>query len=210
MATSKYELFWEANAAAGDVVDEVREAFGKWGAFHIDNADAIVWASKLEVIAPELIAVTWMNESTFRFYTEPNMNGRPDDFDKWDVGPMQLNVGYTQRDLTVGFFKAIEVDLPRVFGNSAGTVLFNGDPLENLKLGARKLKALGRAEVIGKNKKVLMPKVSVVDWVGWDENDKNRRRAALYTRPDARDARIASYNKFAPMFATFFKHYMAR
>lgn len=209
---NKFDRFWDANRLSGDVVtavagDYLSPAFGKYGTFQIDNADIILLVSKLEVIAPELVAVTWMNETTFRFYSEPNTNGRPDDFDKWDVGPMQTNVGYTMKDIAVGFIRNEGLNTAKAFGTMDAIVVFDGDPIENLRLGARKLNALGRAEVIGKDKKILLPKVTVEGWKQYDDWTKNRRRAALYTRPDAREARIASYNKYAPMFRKFFEVY---
>lgn len=215
MAKNKFDRFIEANNAVypANLTLEILSTFGKYGVFHVDNADVVLKVSKLESVAPELIAVTWMNESTFRFYCEPNKNNSRD-FRKWDVGPMQLNVGYTTADLDVGFFKADGIELSAAFGGSVFTYvggdekdLFDGSPVDNLRLGARKLKALGRAAIIGKNKEILMEKVSLQVWAGLDEWTKNIRRAALYTRPDARNDRIASYTKFAPMFQKFFEIY---
>lgn len=218
MAQSKYDRFWAANKAvetwtrSGErgtltLTEEIDAVFGKWGAFHVDNAETVLLVSRMEDVAPELLAITWMNESSFSFLVEPNKNNQPDNFNKWDVGPMQVNVEYTLADIEVGFFSGAGLDVKAALGTPVGSTLFNGDILENMRLGARKLKALGRAGVVGKNKVILLPKVTVEAWKTTDEDIKNLRRAALYTRPDARDARIGSYLKFATMFKTFFASY---
>jgi hypothetical protein len=202
---NKYDRFWQANHEASDIVGQVAGVWGYYGGFAVDNADIILKVSQQELIAPELLAVTWPNESSFTFYCEPNKNNSPAEFPKWDVGPMQLNVWYTREDIRVGFVKADGIDLDKAFGTPAD--LFNGDPVENIRLGARKLKALGRAAVIGKNKGQIAEKLSVEEWKTTPEDIKNLRRAMLYTRPDARNARYDSYNRFAPLFKKFFEIY---
>jgi hypothetical protein len=228
MAKNKYDRFIEADLEAGKLIPEeplkkglfdgngnsltpwlltqlIREKFGKWGVFHIDNADTILLVSKLEHIAPELLAVTWLNESTFRFYCEANKNGQETNFQAWDVGPMQVNVGYTLKDITVKFFSGEGINIYSAFGDQ--TPLFSGDPILNLRLGARKLRALGRASVIGKDKQQIAEKLTLQEWEQTPEDIKNLRRAMLYTRPDARNARYDSYEKFAPLFKKFFEVY---
>lgn len=207
---NKFDKFITSDNSVGParLTLEISSKFGKYGTFSIDNADVILLVSRLENISPELLAVTWLNETTFRFYSEPNKNNKPDNFSAWDVGPMQLNVGYTQKDLAVGFFKGLDLDLTKAFGNALGAELFNGDPITNIRLAARKLKALGRADVIGKNNERIYLKASVEDWKNFAEDYKNLRRAMLYTGPEARNARRDSYIKFAPMFEKFFKVYL--
>jgi hypothetical protein len=200
----KYQRFWDANHAASDIVGQIAKRWGHWGGLRQDNADVILMVSKLEKIAPELLAVTWVNESSFTFYCEPNKNNSSD-FNKWDVGPMQLNIGYTSEDIKVKFVSGNNISLSRAFGNP--TDLFSGDPIENVRLGAQKLIALGRAAVIGKNKQELFPKVSVDWWKTLDEDTKNLRRAMLYTRPDARNWRGEIYLQLAPAFKKFFEVY---
>jgi hypothetical protein len=206
---SKFDQFIEADNSIypARLTLEISAKFGKWGEFHVDNADIILHVSKLENIAPELLAVTWLNETTFRFYSEPNKNNSSM-FEKWDVGPMQLNVGYTWEDLRVQFFSDKNIDVLSAFGQA--TDLFSGNPMANIRIAARKLNALGRAEIIGsKNgqKFQMFPKVDMVKWKTLPEQEKNLRRAVLYTGPEARPSRLTSYNYFAPMFKKFFEIY---
>jgi hypothetical protein len=182
--------------------------FGKYGQFHVDNADTILYVSKLENISPELLAVTWMSETTFRFYSEPNKNNQPNDFSKWDVGPMQINVGWTTKDIQIKMYS--DNSLPILSATGGSNDLFTGDPLINLRLASRKLHALGRAVIIGKEKDnsfTMFPAVTPEQWKVIPEYEKNLRRALLYTGPEARPGRMESYNKFAPMFAKFFEVY---
>ena len=200
---SKFDLFAEANSQSG-VVEKVREVFGKYGEFHVDNADVINQVSKLENVTPALIAVTWLNETTFRFYSEPNKNNSTD-FMRWDVGPMQLNRRVTTQDINVGFISPKGLDISAAFGS--GVDLFVGSPIMNIRLSARKLKALGRAVLIGKDGVVLFPKVSLVEWSNLTEADKDLRRAVAYTGPDARNYRQKSFETFYPLFTKFFSIY---
>jgi len=203
---NKYDRFWQANYEASDIVGQIAQRWGHWGNFRIDNADVILRISNEELIAPELLAVTWVNESSFTFFCEPNTNKSPNDFTKWDVGPMQLNVGYTTKDVEVKFINARGLDLGKAFGTPAE--VFNGDPTENLRLGARKLLALGRAAVIGKGGAQIAEKLSVEEWKTTPEDVKNVRRAMLYTRPDARNARFDAYEQYAPLFKKFFEAFV--
>jgi hypothetical protein len=201
---SKFDRFWEA-ANASRVVEEVHQQFGKWGGFHIDNADVILEVSKLEKISPELLAVTWLNETSFRFYSEPNINNQPNNFSKHDVGPMQLNVYYTKADVQNKFINASGIDIGKALGTPSR--MFNGDPKENIRFAARRLVRIGRAQIEGPEKSILFPKLSVPDWESLPQEQKNLRRAVTYTGPEARPSRIKSWNKFSPMFKEFFEIY---
>src|SRR4051812_33528904 len=84
--------------------------YARYGQFTEDAALALNYVRASIPISFELAAVTWLNESTFRFCPPPNKNlrpGIPDDFLRWDVGPMQLNVWYTTEDIRVKFLSPI-------------------------------------------------------------------------------------------------------
>jgi hypothetical protein len=182
--TNKFDKFWKANLIATEqpsgntLTDAIKERFGYWGSFEIDNADAILVVSKLEHVNPALVALTWMNETTFRFYSEPNMNGAPDNFTKWDVGPMQLNVGWLLKNIQVKYLNPVGLDVLKVTGGKSN--LFDGDPMENLRMGARMLVRIGKTD---------------------------EERAVIYTGPNARPNRLKSFHQFFPMFTTFFEEY---
>ncbi len=194
---NRYDKFWQANSAAGDIVKEMEKTFSIWGRFTIDSADFILDISRREVISPELLAVTWMNEFTFGYYGPANMNGHPEDFNRWDVGPFQLNVGYTMADIKVGFVNAKGVDLAKAFGTK--TPRFSGDPIENTRLASRKLLALGRARISD-----AYPKLTVEQWAKLTLDQKNLRRAVLYCGEDSRDHRLRSWLKYGEMYKKFF------
>lgn len=204
---NKFDRFIAADNSVGPakLTLEIGAKFAKYGTFSIDNADIILVVSKLEKIVPELIAVTWMNETTFRFYSEPNKNGQPNNFDAWDVGPMQMNVGWTKKDLQVGFFSDKGINISRVLGTAAD--LYDGDPLDNLRLASRSLLARGRGTVAGPNNTTIFEPVNIKMWERIPDDMKNLRRAVAYTGPDAREKRMESYQKFAPMFKKFFEVY---
>ena len=65
--------------------------------FNKTAADMIRTISEAERISTELLAVTWMNESSFQTHPLANDNGRSDDINKWDVGPFQINIYWTLR-----------------------------------------------------------------------------------------------------------------
>ena len=180
----KFSKFWIANSHStngmidGGVIKYVNDTFGKWGQFCIDNADVILLVSTLEKISPELLAVTWMNETSFRFYSEPNTNGHFDNFTYHDVGPLQLNVGWLERNISVKYLNPVGLDVPKITGTMSN--IFNGDPIQNLRMGARMLLRIGKTD---------------------DE------RVVKYTGPAARAYRLKSWQQFGPMFKTFFDEY---
>ena len=153
----------------------------KYNYFTPDAARLILLVSKWHGITPELLAVTWMNESVFSFYPQPNNNGTPDDFSKWDVGPMQMNVKWTLADIDVKYY-AVPADLN--LREALGThhnIHFNGNPTANVRLAAIKLKRLHKTD--------------------------DAQRAIMYTGPNARPYRLESFNKYAPLFRTFFERF---
>lgn len=118
--------------------------------FTEDAADLINQISGYEGTSRDLLAVTWKNENSFHLRPGPNKNARPDDIQKWDVGPFHINIGYTLGavDPKRVNFKGLTVQ--GVFGytfyHSDGktpTGTFDGVPLENGCMAARRLNFLG-------------------------------------------------------------------
>jgi len=199
----KNERFKFAMEQSG-LVGQVEADFKGWGVFHVDNADVIAAVAD----TPDqcaLLAVTWMNETTFRFYSEPNMNHVPDDNNYWDVGPMQLNVGVIRANIANKFLNAEHLDVQKALLSTISQ--FIGDPLQNVQLGYRLLKRIGRGTITGPAETILYTKLTVEEWDALDESVRNERRAVAYTGPEARPKRYTSWVKYAPMFTTFFKLY---
>jgi hypothetical protein len=208
MAENKFDRFWKANQDAGNLVEMIASSkFGKYGTFAIDNADIILKISAIEKVDPALLALTWLNETTFRFYSEPNMNGQPDNFQRWDVGPMQTNVFWTLKDIEVNFYKSEGIDLKAALGTSKN--LFDGNPLENIRLAARRLNAGGRAYMSFQLDEGLRywEQLTPNEFATLPSREQSLRRAIAYPGPDARKGRLESYNQFAPFFRTFFQFY---
>lgn len=199
----KNERFKLAMEGSG-LIGQIEADFKGWGVFHIDNADLCQWAGAVEGIDPALIAVTWMNESTFRYTVEPNRNGT-DEFANFDVGPMQLNVKTIRANVANRFLNVRGIDVVRALGTPT-LPFFDGDVVENVRLAARFLARIGRGTIVGPSQTVLYP--SVADhWDDVPELERNERRAVAYTGPEARPARYRSWIKYAPLFETFFRLY---
>lgn len=210
---NKYDKFWAANAAAGNLVEEVNKIFGKWGTFTIESAEFSLLMQQLEQISPELFAFTWMNESTFKLYSEPNRNEKrnpEDSFDKYDVGPVQMNVGQLKANIANKFISIKGLDLAKITGTKG--LLFNGDPIENSRCASRFLLRIGRgsiqARANGGEIYELYPS-AVISWNSLDIDSMNERRAVAYTGPDARSYRQNSWKKFGPMFKKFFEEFQS-
>lgn len=176
---------FEEALAVNDFGDLLEKCFGKWGHFTPEAADLCLDIAKLESITPTLICFTMLNESTFDMRPLPNTNKEPLNFWKWDIGPWQLNLGWTFKSVWVLEFSSKGI-LPndcfgKVFVDEAGQPSkFTGDPLANGRMAARKLKSLRGLDI-----------------------DK----ATLYTGPSAQPNRRKSYEALSPMFDDFFRLY---
>ncbi len=208
---NKYDKFWAASTTAGNLVEAIYSVFGKWGSFTIESAEFSLLMNTYEGIAPELFAFTWMNESTFKFYSEPNRNNKrnPQDlFDKYDVGGLQMNVGQLKANIENKYISIKGLDFAKIVGTKGP--FFNGDPIQNSRCASRFLLRIGSAEIVAnKDGKpfVLFPKLELQDWLKLSSDESNKRRAVAYTGPDARPFRLESWSKFGPMFKKFFEEY---
>ena len=199
----KNERFKFAMEQSG-LVGQVEADFKGWGRLSLDAADVCLMIALAEDVSPVLIAVTWMNETTFRFYSEPNTN-HSDDVSYWDVGPMQTNRGVIQANVANQFLNAKGIDLMTALASTH--TMFVGDPLENLRLASRLLLRIGRGTITGPAETILYNKLTMEEWDTLDDNTRNERRCVAYTGPLARPARYQSWVKYAPMFDKFFKLY---
>lgn len=115
--------------------------YGKWGSFSQDAADLIIRANRIEGVPAAMLAVTLLNESVFTLHQAPNVNHKPEDSTHWDVGPSQLNVLWTRKEIAAGNVKALPE--PLIFGSLLSPdALFDGDPLSNIRMCARRLLAI--------------------------------------------------------------------
>ena len=164
--------------------------YGRFGNLSKDAADLIVEVAGIENISPALLAVTWLNESVFKFYPPPNTNGYLDDFEHWDVGGFQLNVYWTGKVIEKREAKGVDGwDGSPAFNADGTAANFNGDPLANARTAAQRLLAIRKPSI------------------GDDYKNDDERRAVKYTGPGAQPYRLDSYREYAPLFDQFFQCY---
>ena len=126
-----------------------------------------------------------MNENRdFNLYPGPNMNKVPNDIEAWDVGPFHINIGFTLDAVSRGRVDFNGLTVQGVFGytfyHSDGktpTQTFDGVPLENGRMAARRLKSFG---------------------------DNDRDRAVGYAGRKNGPARGRSYDAYSGRYKTFF------
>jgi RHS repeat-associated protein len=97
-------------------------------------------------IPPELLAMTWFRETQFDLNPPNNSNANG----TIDIGPMQINYNPSTGQVT-NVSDGSRRDVPTEFYNSLGDPLgtnlsagqvFNGDPVDNIRLGAKLLQRL--------------------------------------------------------------------
>jgi RHS repeat-associated protein len=152
-------------------------------------ADALLEINQYESGASlSLLAVTWMNESSFAMRGLPNTNGSQNT-KNWDYGPFQLNERWTNAAINLwvtskGKRGVSDSSLPpwAIYGSiSNANEGFDGDVVANGRMAARILLATG-----GRN---------------------DRERAQRYTSVVNQRVRGISYDNYAPLFEKFFKCY---
>lgn len=164
--------------------------YGKYGNLTLEAAKLIQQVAIAENCSPVVLSISWLNESSFRLTPEPNTNGKPDDFDHWDVGPMQLNVHWTNATIRMKEVAAMAEDWSGVASyRSDGTPMdFNGDWIANIRMAARRLNAIH---------------TKTFDALGFASPDE--MRTVKYTGPNAQPYRLTSYREYAPLFQKFFE-----
>lgn len=157
-----------------------------FGKFTEQCAQLVLTAKVKEGIDPSLLAFTWFHESTFNLAPMPQTNHADGNPGRWDYGCLQLNGFWTMRSVFVGEFSSRGLDPVKVFGPlmfSATPIAipFDGDPLSNLQMGARKLFAHSKVD--------------------------RAMAATLYTGPDHQPDRHDDWIVKAPLFDSFFANY---
>jgi len=136
--------------------------------FSEDAADLILQISKLEGVSPTALAVTWQNETDFKFYPKPNINRDITNPSNWDYGPFGVNFNWTQKYIKNGRLDITDILKSNGYGGSNvwgyvqydykltsqfpkdpskwDTVPFDGSPLANGRVAARRLKLNGGSE----------------------------------------------------------------
>lgn len=102
--------------------------------------------SQLESIDPEIIAITHLCEYSLKTENiKPNTNHQTASIWNWDIGPFQLNLGWTVRCAWQGQIKTMGLEWSEVFGSSfyesdnVTPCSFNGQLLANGRAAARRL-----------------------------------------------------------------------
>lgn len=143
--------------------------------------------AEIESISPELLAVTHLCEYSLRLADlKPNVNHQPSSPWSFDVGPFQLNVGWTMRMVWERQINTYGLLWKEVFGgfyevDGVTPCAFNGNLLTHGRAAARRL---------------LVTKGS----------DKDR--AISFTSPGlAQQHRAQNWDKYADLFRHFFANY---
>lgn len=184
--------------------ERIEEQYGRWGHLTEENVKTVIRIVDLEVgqgvravsfRTMAMLAFTWVNESSWHFAPEPNTNQRNGSPWNWDVGPFQLNVGWTHRMSWQNDFKTNDLPWKEVFGQTFyaedGTtpVAFNGDVITHGRCALRRL--LHDQRQPGP--------------LGFA--DRETMRVTLYTGPKAQSHRLKSWNNYGKHFEEFFEAY---
>lgn len=172
--------FKQAYQDSGLAAAFVGSKFETWGEFTEQSAHMIKRVAKLEGIGVTLMALSWQCEAMFWFYPNSNPNHQMS-MEHCDIGPGQNNVLWCRKDIKAmeGFTEA------EVFGTEYVTpdgkpLPFNGNPMVNLRVSARRLLHI---------------------------RGDDRVRAIRYTGPSAQQRRAEFWDQFAPLYDKFFGLY---
>ena len=166
---------------AKDIVDKISNSpFANWGSFSEEAAQIIQKAAIEAETLPEVIAVTWLNETTFSIRPKPNVNGEPGNVLKHDMGCLAVNVYWSRKAVEKGLIKPF--DEQQVFGTllSNDERFFDGDPYQNVLTGTRFLLAY---------------------------HGEIEEKVVHYTGKDHQDYRRQSWRDWSPLFKIFFECY---
>lgn len=194
---------FEACLKINNLGARLHDQYGRWGHFLDANAKAVIEIVSRETVNSNIpptrlsamLAFTWGEESTWSFNPEPNTNGKPESPWHWDVGPFQLNVGWTYRIGWQQDFKTKDLPWKEVFGESfyepAGIlpIKFNGDAVTHGKCALRRL--LHDQREPGP--------------LGFA--DRETLRVVLFTGPKAQPHRLRTWNTYGKHFEEFFEAY---
>lgn len=183
--------------------ERIEQQYGRWGHFTQANADTVIRIATAESVGWQLpistlmamASFTWMNESTWAFNPEPNINNQRYSPWNWDIGPFQLNVQWTHRMSWQNDFKTNDLNWKEVFGKSfyaedgITPMPFNGDITTHGRCALRRLLH---------DRRQPGP-------LGFP--DRETMRVTLYTGPKAQNARLKSWNTYGEDFKLFFEAY---
>lgn len=181
----------------------VEDQYGRWGHLTEEAMDVVV-ATVLEERHPveqrvrlmSMLAFTWMNESTFDLAPLPNVNHRPECVWNWDVGPFQLNLGWSLRMSWQGELATHDLPWKKVFGaalygdDGETPYRFTGDIVAHSRCALRRLLA-----------------VRVTDSALSAYKDADESRVVRYTGPGAQPHRLEDWRKYGKLFQDFFLCY---
>jgi hypothetical protein len=145
-----------------------------------------IFIREFGIVSQAALAVTLMNEDeSFALENaETNFNNKPSEVMKWDLGPFQLNVFWTNQAVLINEVSLSGLTYDGIFGSTffdkdnKPIKTFTGNPLQNGQMAARRLNAApGKTE---------------------------KEKVTNYTAPASRGDRANSYDWYAPKFKTFF------
>lgn len=183
--------------------ERIEQQYGRWGHFTEENAKIVVRIVEQESVGYKfplgrlmsMLAFTWVNESSWHFAPEPNTNSKPESIWNWDVGPFQLNVGWTHRMAWQQDFKTKDLPWKEVFGHTfyyqdgVTPIPFTGDVVTHGRCALRR----------------LMHDQREPGPFGFP--DRETLRVVLYTGPKAQPHRLRTWNTYGKHFEEFFEAY---
>jgi hypothetical protein len=173
---------FDESLAIGGLGQMIEDQYGKYGHFTEDSAQTVLHVIKLEpVVTPAVLMFTWMNEATFDLRPAPQINHNPQHLYGFDIGPMQMNMGLTYKSIWVGEYSQKGLNYWDVFGlDFEEGKPFDGDPIANMRMGARKLAAI---------------------------HGDDARKVTMYAGPDHRQRRAENWSKYGQLLAGFYASY---
>lgn len=175
---------FEECLAVNGLAEMLETEFGKWGHCSQQSADITLEVAALENISPELLFYTWAKESCFVLNPKPNTNNRPECIYFWDIGPMQVSMGWGFKSAWVAEYSVKDLHYDQVFGSvfyeSGQPCAFTGNPLANLRMGARRLLA---------------------------RKGSDEEKATLYCGPNSQPNRREGWKKYGEIMKDFFQRY---
>lgn len=204
-AKARSKMQFEEAVKINDLGSIIDAQYGQWGHFHKEAADLIWQAASSEtqpyfrITLAAMLAVTMMNESTFRLDVKPNTNDteKPENIHcpaAWDFGPCQINFFWHVLETWEGNVVMKGLPWRKVFGSPPfePEKPFTGDPLFNTRACAR----------------IMFARIAEADPAGVSES-LQETQVVHYTggTQDRMDHRRADWRKYGKLFADFFEAY---
>lgn len=191
-------MTFEEAVKLNDLEQTIDAQYGQWGHFSQAAAD-VIWEAASKETQPyfrislaAMLAVTMMNESTFRLDVAPNINKQPLCPTAWDFGPCQINFFWNVLEAWEGNVTMKGLGWRDVFGCPPykPDEAFTGNAIANTRACARIMLS---KPTLSSDAIPNVQETHVVHYTGGDEERKAHRRA--------------DWRKYSELFMQFFEAY---